>query len=302
MTPRRSFLRTSGLGLAAAAMTTGIRPALAAQDDAEPTFRKAIKIGMAPRNLPLVERFKLIKECGFDGVDMDSPNDLPLDEVLRAREESGLIIHGCVCSTHWASPLSHPDPEVRAKTVAGMTTAIDDCKAYGGTTVLLVPAVVNESIGYAEAYERSQAEIRSLLPKAEETGITIAFENVWNNFLLSPLEFARYIDEFESDKIGAYFDIGNVIRYGWAEQWVRALGDRIVKLDVKEYSRDIMMNEGLGKGFNVPLGEGSVDWPAVTEALHAIGYQGWATAELRGGDAEYLKDVANRMDRCFGMA
>ncbi|QDV33216.1 sugar phosphate isomerase/epimerase family protein [Tautonia plasticadhaerens] len=303
MTNRRSFLRSSGLGLAAS-LASGIRPSasLAAQETtAGPPIRKAIKIGMAPRDLPLVERFKLIKVCGFDGVDMDSPNDLPREEVIRARDESGLIIHGCVCSTHWSSPLSHPDPEVRAKTVSGMTTALEDCKAYGGTTVLLVPAVVNESISYADAYDRSQAEVRSLLPKAEELGITVAFENVWNNFLLSPLEFARYIDEFESDRVGAYFDIGNVVRFGWPEQWVRILGDRIVKLDVKEYSRDIQMNEGLAKGFNVPLGEGSVDWPAVVQAIDEIGYRGWATAELRGGDADYLEDVATRMDRCFGM-
>ncbi|RUL84989.1 sugar phosphate isomerase/epimerase family protein [Tautonia sociabilis] len=301
MIPRRSFLRTAGLGLTAS-LSAGARPASSQEPSAEKPFRKAIKIGMAPRNLPLVERFKLIKACGFEGVDMDSPNDLPLDEVLRAQEESGLIIHGCVCSTHWASPLSHPDPEVRAKTIAGMTTAMEDCKAYGGTTVLLVPAVVNAEISYADAYQRSQAEIRTLLPKAEETGVTIAFENVWNNFLLSPLEFARYIDEFESDRVGAYFDIGNVVRYGWPEHWVTALGDRIVKLDVKEYSREIMMDEGTGKGFNVPLGEGSVDWPAVRQALDSVGYRGWATAELRGGDADYLKDIAARMDRCFGMA
>jgi hexulose-6-phosphate isomerase len=302
MMPRRSFLRSSGLGLAAA-LSTGARLAPAGQEtSSERPIRKAIKIGMAPRDLPLVDRFRLIKACGFDGVDMDSPNDLPLDEVLRAKEESGLIIHGCVCSTHWSSPLSDPDPEVRAKTVAGMTTAMEDCKAYGGTTVLLVPAVVNENISYADAYERSQAEIRTLLPKAAELGITIAFENVWNNFLLSPLEFARYIDEFESDRVGAYFDIGNVVRFGWPEQWIRTLGDRVVKLDVKEYSRDKQMNEGLYKGFDVPLGEGSVDWAAVLEAINEIGYRGWATAELRGGDAEYLRDVAARMDRCFGMA
>jgi hexulose-6-phosphate isomerase len=302
MMPRRSFLRSSGLGLAAA-LSTGARLAPAGQEtSSERPIRKAIKIGMAPRDLPLVDRFRLIKACGFDGVDMDSPNDLPLDEVLRAQEESGLIIHGCVCSTHWSSPLSDPDPEVRAKTVAGMTTAMEDCKAYGGTTVLLVPAVVNENISYADAYERSQAEIRTLLPKAAELGITIAFENVWNNFLLSPLEFARYIDEFESDRVGAYFDIGNVVRFGWPEQWIRTLGDRVVKLDVKEYSRDKQMNEGLYKGFDVPLGEGSVDWAAVLEAINEIGYRGWATAELRGGDAEYLRDVAARMDRCFGMA
>jgi L-ribulose-5-phosphate 3-epimerase len=303
MTPRRSFFRAAGLGVASA-MAAGARPVPAAgpaADSSDPPIRKAIKIGMAPRDLPLVERFKLIKECGFDGVDMDSPNDLQLDEVLRAKEESGLIIHGCVCSTHWSSPLSHPDPEVRAETVAGMTEAIEDCKAYGGTTVLLVPAVVNREIAYDDAYERSQAEIRKLLPKAEEEGITIALENVWNAFLLSPLEFSRYIDELESDHVGAYFDIGNIVRDGWPEQWIRILGDRIAKLDVKEFSREVMREEGLGKGFNVPLGEGSVDWPAVTWALDEIGYRGWATAEVRGGDADYLKDLADRMDRCFGM-
>ena len=301
MTDRRSFLRNSGLGLAAA-YAAGVQPASARQETAPSgRFRKAIKIGMSPRDLPLVDRFKLIKAAGFDGVDMDSPNDLVLDEVLRAKEESGLEIHGCVCSTHWSSPLSDPDPSVRAKTVEGMTTAINDCKAYGGTTVLLVPAVVNGEIAYDDAYTRSQDEIRNLLPKAEEAGVTIAFENVWNNFLLSPLEMARYIDEFESDHVGAYFDIGNVVRYGWPEQWVRILGDRIVKLDVKEYSRERQMNEGPGKGFDVALGEGSIDWPAVRRALEEIGYSGWATAEVRGGDAEYLADLASRMDRCFGI-
>ncbi|CAN5853860.1 sugar phosphate isomerase/epimerase [soil metagenome] len=264
-------------------------------------FKKAIKIGMAPRDLPLIERFQLIKQCGFDGVDMDSPNKFSTEEVLHARDESGLEIHGCVCSTHWDAPLSHPDPEVRARTLEGMRTALEDCKAYGGTTVLLVPAVVNASISYDDAYTRSQAEIRKLLPEADRTGITIALENVWNNFLLSPLEFARYIDEFESDKVGAYFDIGNVVRYGWPEQWVRILGDRIVKLDVKEYSRDREANEGLRTAFNVPLGEGSIDWPAVVAALQEIDYRGYATAEVRGGDADYLKNLAQRMDRCLGI-
>ncbi len=298
---RRTFLGTSALSAAGFFLPHATRGMAASTPQSKSPIRKAIKIGMAPRNLPLVERFQLIKDCGFEGVDMDSPNDYGLDEVLEAKERSGLIIHGCVCSTHWGSPLSHPNPSTRAKTIEGMEIALDDCKAYGGTTVLLVPAVVSEEIGYDQAYERSQEEIRKLLPKAAELGLTIAFENVWNNFLLSPLEFAQYIDEFESEHIGAYFDIGNVVRYGWPEQWIRVLGDRIVKLDVKEYSREIQRNEGVWKGFRVPLGEGSVDWPAVTAALKEIGYEGWATAEVAGGDAKYLTDLSGRMDRCFSL-
>ncbi len=295
---RRQFLQASGVALAATMTASG--PARAFEDS-QGRFKKAIKIGMAPRNLSILEKFQLIKRCGFDGVDMDSPNDLPLEDVLKARDESGLEIHGCVCSTHWKFPLSHPDPEVRAQTVEGMRTALKDCEAYGGTTVLLVPAVVNEEIAYDDAYKRSQEEIRKFLPDFERAGITIALENVWNNFLLSPLEFARYIDEFESEKVGAYFDIGNIVRFGWPEQWVRILGDRIVKLDVKEYSVDKEINEGRSGAFNVPLGEGSVNWPEVVKALEEIDYRGYATAEVRGGDAEYLQDLARRMGRCLGL-
>lgn len=295
---RRGFLRTSGVAVAAAVIP-GTGSGLAS----EPLkIKKAIKIGMAPRNLPLAERFRLIKACGFDGVDMDSPGPHNRDDVLRARDASGLEIHGCVCSTHWKDPLSSPDPEVRQRTVGAMRTAMDDCRAWGGTTVLLVPAVVSAEVAYDQAYERSRAEIQTLLDHAESTGVTIAFENVWNNFLLSPLEFAHFIDGFECDKVKAYFDIGNVVRFGWPEQWIRILGERIVKLDVKEYSREREQNEGLNKGFDVKLGEGSIDWVAVRAAITDIGYSGYATAEVSGGDDAYLKDLARRMNECFGLA
>ena len=135
------------------------------------------------------------------------------------------------------------------------------------TTVLLVPAVVNKEVSYADAYTRSQAEIRKALPLADELGIKIALENVWNNFLLSPLEEARYIDELDSPMVGAYFDVGNVLRYGWPEHWITTLGKRILKIDIKEFSRKKQNEEGLGKGFDVELLEGDCDWPAVMAAL-----------------------------------
>jgi hexulose-6-phosphate isomerase len=167
--------------------------------------------------------------------------------------------------------------------------------------VLLVPAVVNKEVSYGDAYRRSQSEIRKALPIAEETGIRILFENVWNNFLLSPLETARYIDEFESSLVGAYFDVGNVVRYGWPEHWIAALGDRIGKLDIKEYSRELQNTKGPGAGFGVEIGDGDCDWPAVMKALDEIGYEGWATAEVRGGDAARLREIAERMDRAFAL-
>jgi hexulose-6-phosphate isomerase len=132
---------------------------------------------------------------------------------------------------------------------------------------------------------------------AEELGVKIAVENVWNNFLLSPLEMARYLDEFESPWIGAYFDVGNIVNYGWPEQWIRILGERVLKLDIKEFSRKKRDEEGLWAGFEVEIGEGDCDWPAVMEALVEIGYEGWGSAEVTGGGAERLREISDRMDR-----
>lgn len=256
---------------------------------------------MIKEGTSVLEKFRLVKALGFDGVELDSPNPLQEKEILDAMDKTGLHIPGVVNSLHWSSPLSDSDPAVRAKCAESMKTALRDCKKYGGTTVLLVPAVVNEKVSYAEAYERSQAEIRKILPVAEETGIKIALENVWNNFLLSPLEAARYLDEFNHPMIGWYFDVGNIVRYGWPEHWIRTLGKRILKVDIKDYSRKKASDEGIWKGFDAELGEGDANWAAVNKALKEVGYQGWGSAEVNGGDRVRLKEISDRMDRCYAM-
>ena len=263
-------------------------------------IKKSLKFGMIEEDLSVLEKFKLLKELGFDGVELDSPNDLEMNEILDASHETGLEIPGTVCSAHWKYPLSDPDPDIRDKCLESMKTALRDTRSYGGTTVLLVPGIVNENVSYNEAYVRSQTEIKKLLPVAEETGVKIAIENVWNNFLISPLEAARYIDEFDSDMIGWYFDVGNVVRYGWPEQWINILGNRILKLDIKEYSRTKQQEEGIWKGFDVKLTEGDCNWPAVMDALEGINYRGgWGSAEVPGGDRNRLKDISRRMDVIF---
>ena len=168
--------------------------------------------------------------------------------------------------------------------------------------MLLVPAVVNKDVSYTDAYTRSQAEIRKAVPLAEELGVKIAIENVWNGFLLSPLEAARYVDEFKSPAVGWHFDVGNVINTGWPEQWIRVLGKRIQKLHIKEFSRAKRDKEGLWKGFDVPLLEGDNDWPAVVKALDDVGYRGWAITEQGGGDTpEGLKDLAQRLEKILSL-
>ena len=262
-------------------------------------LKKALKIGMIEAGASLREKFQIARDAGFDGVELDSPSDLDLDQAVAASQATGLAIPGVVDTVHWQQTLGDPDPAVRAAGLEGLETALRDCKKVGGTSVLLVPAVVSQKIPYDAAWERSLAEVKKALPLAAELKVQILFENVWNGFLLSPLEAARYVDAFESPWVGWHFDIGNVVNFGWPEQWIRILGARIRKLDVKEFSRKKRDDEGLWQGFGVEIGEGDNNWPAVMAALDEIGYQGWAAAEVSGGDAERLADIARRMDRVF---
>jgi L-ribulose-5-phosphate 3-epimerase len=285
---RRTFLKTTGAALAAATVA-GESTATAAAGSSSP-WKKAFMLGVSSG--PILPHFERLKEAGFVGVELPSPSKLDRDEVLRARDKTGIIIHGVSGSVHWKDTLSDPDPGVVERGLAAIRQEIEEAKVYGGTTVLVVPAVVKPSVSYRDAWTRSQAAIKTLIPHAEKNGIKIAIEEVWNKFLLSPVEFARYIDEFQSPWVGAYFDVGNVVEYGYPQEWIRELGKRILKIHIKEYKKE--------KRFGYPLGEGEIAWPEVTKALHEIGYDGWITAEVGYGDLDKLKDVVQRMDKILG--
>lgn len=255
--------------------------------------------GMIKEDLSIMDKFKLLKDLGYDGVELDSPDKLDMKEVLEARDKTGLLIPGTINSMHWKLPLSDPDPKKREECVKSIEKALWDTKHYGGTTVLVVPGVVNANVSYSEAYERSQAEIRKLLPVAEKTGVKIAIENVWNQFLLSPLEAAKYVDDFKHPMVGWYFDVGNVLRYSWPASWIEALNKRILKLHLKEFSFKKQNDLGLWKGFDVEFFDGDNNWPEVNKALQKVGYSGWASAEVAGGDRKRLLTVREKMDEIF---
>jgi len=291
---RRTFL--TGVGALGAAATL---PRFGARAAAPPprAWRKACGLGMVGEGDTLLAKFKLLKELGYEGVEMDAPNGFDPQEVVAAREASGLLIHAVVDSAHWAKPFNHPDPQVRAEAVKALEQAIRDAKTYGADTVLVVPAVVSKDMPYAAAWDLSRAEIGRVLPLAAEQKVVLAIEEVWNEFLFSPLEMARYVDSFESPWVSAYFDAGNVLRFGWPEHWIEVLGKRIRRVHVKEYSRKKMNEDGLWAGFDVELHEGDNDWPAVAKALDAVSYRGWLTAEVGGGDRKRLARVAADLDR-----
>lgn len=304
---RKQFIKKSTGALASAALigTGAMNPMTAApirETTTKVSIKKSLKWGMVKEDLSIMDKFKMLKDLGYDGVELDSPNELDKKQLVAARDKTGLLIPGVVNSVHWKSPLSHPDSKVRQACVDSMKTALQDCKDYGGNTVLLVAGVVNSDISYEDAYRRSQQEIRKMLPWAHETGVKIAIENVWNNFLLSPLEAARFIDELNDPMVGWYFDIGNIVRYGWPEQWIKTLNRRIMKLDVKEYSRKKQTDEGIWKGFDVEILEGDNNWPVIMRALESIDYQGgWMSAEVGGGDRKRLQDISERMDKILAL-
>lgn len=293
---RRDFLKKTSLGIAVATVSFNSLNARDELKNARPLLKKSLKFGMVEEDLSIMDKFKLLKDLGFDGVELETPNTFSMKEVLQARDKTGLEIPGVVCGATWKSQLSHRDPAVRQKGVDLVKQSLNDCREYGGTTVLVIPGVVDAETSYGDAYSRSQTEIKKLLPDVEKTGVKIAFENVWNNFLLSPLECARYVDEINHPQVAWYFDVGNVVRYGWPEHWIEVLDKRIVKLDVKEYSRKKQFDEGAWKGFDVEFLEGDCNWPAVNAALRKIGYSGWASAEVPGGDRKRLLTISQKLD------
>lgn len=284
---RRAFLKSAAALGAAAAL--GERAFCASAPS------KAVLVSMLPGERSYLERFRIALDAGFAGVEMRTLQDpKEADAVEDASQRSGLRVHSVMNADHWSFPLSSGDRAVVDRSVLGMETSLRNAKLWGADAVLLVPAVVDARTSYRDAWTRSQRVIRErILPLAQELRVVVAVEEVWNKFLLSPLEFARYVDELDSPWAKAYFDVGNVVFYGHPQDWIRTLGARIAKLHLKDFQLD----RPAGRFYWRNLGEGDVDWPEVRRALREIGYEGWMTVELSAGDAAYLGDVARRVDR-----
>lgn len=291
---RRRFLKTSAGAACAAAVGGGLSDVLAAatvSPEALP-IKKGILLSMLPAHLTYGERLKLAHEIGFEVLQAPTePDERKAEELRKAADAAGIRIDSVMNMDHWKYPLSSSDPAIVERSLAGMRTSLRNAKLWGSDVVLLVPAVLDPQTSYREAWTRSQKEIRKLLPLAEELKVVIAIEEVWNRFLLSPLEMATYIDEFQSPWVAAWFDVGNVVLYGYPQDWIRTLDKRIVKVHLKDFKR----NKDSYAWVN--LGEGDIDWAAVREAFAAIHYTGSATVELEAGDEAYLRDVSRRVDR-----
>jgi L-ribulose-5-phosphate 3-epimerase len=286
-TTRRSFLKTTTASLA---LTAAAPALLAASDKSSPPgakrFKKAIMWDTISVKGSILERMRAVQAAGFEGVEMAS--HLPQEEVLQARQATGLEITSVCNAKHWAKPLSQADAAGRAEGLEALHQTLRDARAYGATSILLVPGVVNKDANYEECWQRSIAQIRLAIPLAQECGVKIAIENVWNNFITDEKEAVRYLAEINSPQVLWHFDTGNIIRYGDPIQWINALGNRISRVHIKEYSRDRAMRAGdVWKGFGVPLLEGANNWPGIMKALRDTGYEGYLITE-QGGTPEEL--------------
>ena len=286
---RRDFLKSS---VATCVSVFAAGPLAAFRPTAKPAIKKGLVFDMVSGKLNYADRFKLVRDTGFEVVQaLTEPDQHKAEAMKEAADAANIRIDSVMNVDHWQYPLSSSDPAVVEKSLSGMRTSLQNAKIWGSDVVLLVPAVVNPQTSYRDAWTRSQAQIRKLIPLAEQLKVVIAIEEVWNRFLLSPLEMVRYIDEFHSPWVKAWFDVGNVVLYGYPQDWIRTLDKRIVKVHLKDFRRK---EDGYAW---VNLGDGDVDWPAVRAAFAAIGYAGSVIAELEQGDEAYLRDVSRRIDR-----
>jgi hexulose-6-phosphate isomerase len=296
---RRDFLKSLVSAVGVASLGSEALGRLLSTETGNPSLvpvplslKKGLVFDMLPDKLSYGDRFKLARDAGFEIVQAPTEPDAgKAEEIKKAADSAGIRIDSVMNMDHWKYPLSSTDRAVVEKSLAGMRTSLHNAKLWGSDTVLLVPAVVDAKTSYHDAWQRSQKEVRSLIPLAEELKVTIAIEEVWNKFLLSPLEMTKYIDEFQSPWIKAWFDVGNVVLYGFPQDWIHTLGKRIVKVHLKDFKRK---EDGYAW---VNLGEGDVDWSAVRQAFADIGYSGSVITELDGGDESYLRDVSHRIDR-----
>lgn len=298
---RRHFLAASTAALAA----LSVRPALAAEEavikHSAPPRRllKTLKIGMVQVPGDLTAKFKAVKAAGYDGIELNSPG-IDVEAAKAAIAASGLVVDGTVCSTHWNVRHSSPDAAERAQALADLKTALQQTKEVGGHTTLLVVGHGKDGTP-EEVWSRSVENIKQALPLCAELGVTIAIENVWNEFLYkhdgptgqTADALVKYVDEFNSPWVGMQFDIGNHWKWGNPGDWIRTLGHRVVKLDIKGFSREA------DKFTDITMDD--LPWADVRQALDDIHFHGWVAAEVGGGDAERLKKIAQQIDRALNI-
>ncbi|NMB46480.1 MAG: sugar phosphate isomerase/epimerase [Firmicutes bacterium] len=277
-------------------------------------MKKGINRWSLPADWSIRQCMERAKEAGFEGIELalDETGELSLESdeqqvkaVRKMAADIGLELKSLATGLFWKYSLTANDPDVREKARSVVVKALDVAQWLGADTVLVVPGVVSapfatsERTSYADAWDRAIEALQELALEAEQRQVSIGIENVWNKFLLSPVEMREFIDTIDSQYVGAYFDVGNVLLYGFPEDWIRVLGPRIKKVHFKDFRTAV----GTLAGF-VNLLEGDVNWPEVMAAFDEIGYTDYAYTELspyRYHSDALIDDISRAMDRILGI-
>lgn len=304
MNSRRTFLHQAAVAAGGLVAGSAVSPQAHGHSSPLPTtlrgrLYKTLKSGMIQVPGTVTDQFRAAKEAGFDGVEVSTPN-LDIAATKRAIEATGLPVDGSVVSSHWQVRHTDPSAEVRSQALETLKRSLRETHAVGGHTVLLVAGHGKDG-SEEEIWQRCIDNVSQAVPLAAELGVFIAVENVWNHFMYdhegghnqTASKYVEFVDQLNSPWVGLQFDIGNHWKYGSMGDWIRQLGKRIVKLDLKGFSR---ADDQFTK-----IGEGDLDWADVRRALLEIRFSGWAAAEVRGGDLARLKEISANMDRVFGL-
>lgn len=289
---RRQFLKASGVGLTASALfplplfPKGMR---------DKRIYNAVKWTMIKTEASVLDKFKMTQDAGFDGMSLMGHDWVTAKEVHEAQDKTGLPVHNVNDAYHWKVRLSDPDPAIREQAKQDMQDTIKFANDVGADSILLVVGKVTDPVNenHDQVWKRSTQAISETLPLASRLGVRILLENVGNDFCYEPHLWNKYIDQFESPWVGAFYDIGNHHSRGGAAEWLRAVGHRIVKLDVKGHSTELKKN--------CDIFDGDVPWDHVRKEIDRINFTGWATAEVPGGGADRLADVVKKMNQALGI-
>ena len=260
--------------------------------------------------LPIKSAMEQASKMGFEGIELGiasqgvlthNTSQAECEEIVREAQKNGLEISGVASGESWTTSPTANDEDVRKKIIDFTQKALQITHWLGSDAYLFVPGAVEvfflpdaEVIPYDVCYQRASEAISQLVPVAEKLGVAIAVENVWNKFLLSPLEMREFIDNFNTSQVGVYFDVGNVLLTGYPDQWIRILGSRIKRVHIKDFKRSV----GNADGF-VDLLEGDVDFEAVKKALSEINYDGYVTAEMIPFTPGRPEKTADAMKKIF---
>jgi L-ribulose-5-phosphate 3-epimerase len=268
-------------------------------------LRKAVKLGMYASASALSERFDDLVSVGLQGVEIGFDDSTRPAEIAAASATSGLEVPTLIVGQTFESSLTSGDEREREAAVSAVLRTLDAASVVGAEVVMISPGWDRAELRPDQTAGVVRDALAPAIRAAEQAGVVVAIENLWNNWLTSATDLAVFVDSFESANVGVLFDSGNAARFAPSQHWIEILGSRIVRIDLKDYKNswarkpaalygeDAVLEAAWGIGgpwgaLDALLFDGDNDWPLIASALNESGYEGWCCAEHGQGNLSWL--------------